>query len=100
MLKDIMSRGEGAHSTMDSILASQPAVLGSILSAPEDLLITESYSLGVAEIHGQRLAYRVDSAKRVDQTHLVLVRGKLVLQKRYNAYLVMLVLFQQLLNCP
>ena len=55
--------GKGAHSTLDSVLASQPAASGLILGIPEDLFIAESYSLGAAEIHGQRFAYRVDSAK-------------------------------------
>ena len=48
---------------MDSIPASHPAALGSILGIPEDLFLSEIYSLNVAEIHRQRTAQRVDSAK-------------------------------------
>ena len=60
---DVRGGGKGAHSTLDSVLASQPAASGLILGIPEDLFLVEIYSLGVAEIHGQRFAYRVDSAK-------------------------------------
>ena len=38
---------------MDSVLALNPAALGSILAIPEDLLLTEIYFLYVAEINRQ-----------------------------------------------
>ena len=41
----------GQHSTMDSILASHPLALGSILGVPKDLFHTKMLSIDVAEIH-------------------------------------------------
>ena len=50
---------------MDSILASHPAALGSILGIPKDLFLTERCTLDVAEIYRQLCtAYcLVDSAE-------------------------------------
>ena len=42
---------KGLHSTMDSVFALHPVAQGSILGIPEDLFLTEIYSLHVAEIH-------------------------------------------------
>ena len=43
LLKRMSSLAGGPHSTMDSVLASHPAALGSILGIPEDLFLTEIY---------------------------------------------------------
>ena len=41
---------------MDSVLAPHTSAPGLILGVPEDLSLTEMYSLDVAEIHRQRTA--------------------------------------------
>ena len=66
-----------AYRTMDSVLVSHPAALGLILDVPDNLFRTEIYSLKVAEILREWTVQRLID----DQTHLVLNRGKLVLQK-------------------
>ena len=64
----------GPHSTMESILALHPAAQGLILGVPEDLfLLRFIVSALLREWTVQSLI--------VDRTHLVLVCGKLVLQK-------------------
>ena len=67
---------------MDSVLASHPAAPGSILGVPKDLFISYGYLVfDVAEIN-QRQFLECGKLEYVDRTHLVLVRGKLVLQKK------------------
>ena len=45
-----MRRG-GPHSTMDSVLAPHTSAPGLILGVPEDLFLTEIYSLDAAEVY-------------------------------------------------
>ena len=76
---------------MDSILASHTAAPGLILRAPdffqEKVFLKEIFD--VAKIYRQRTALRerervTVQSLIVDRTHLVLVSGKLVLQKTWN----------------
>ena len=64
------------------ILASHPAVQGSILGIPENLFfdVAEIYRRHRLEESGQRVEI-------VDWAHLILASGKLVLQKRFLSYL-------------
>ena len=65
------------HSTVDSILASRPAALGSILGVPK---IFSWKILDVVEIYQQRALLRqCNKSLIVDRTHPVVVRA--VLQK-------------------
>ena len=65
----------GPHSTMDSVLASHPAAMGSILHVPKNNSMMQRFIDSPAENRGQRL----DNGNR---THLVLASGKLVLQTK------------------
>ena len=66
---------------MDSILASRPVALGSILGVPnfveKDLALPRF-------INSALLRERTVQSLIVDRTQLVLVSGKLVLQKYYD----------------
>ena len=63
---------------MDSTLTSHPAALGLILHVPEsNNLMFQRFIDGPAKNSGPRL-------DNVNQTHLVLASGKLVLQKKFS----------------
>ena len=68
---------------MDSVLASHPAALGSILGVPKDSFFTEIWSLILLRLIDSAL-FREWTVQGliVDRTHLVLVSVKLILQKR------------------
>ena len=73
----------GAHSTMDSTLASLPAAPGSILSVPK-IFFGISWCWWDLSTAGHSLE-TMDSANKcliVEETHLVLASGKLVLQNK------------------
>ena len=82
----------GLHFTVDGILASHPAALGSNPSIPkrfsEEILKLLRLIDGTAKSSDQRL----------DQTHLVLASGKLVLQKSFTFKSWSLQIFQSCQN--
>ena len=83
--KDFLKGGgvAGAHSTMDSTLASLPAAPGSILSVPK-IFFGISWCWWDLSTAGHSLETK-DSANKcliVEETHLVLASGKLVLQNK------------------
>ena len=63
---------------MDSILASHPTALGSILRIPKNKLMLQRDLMALLKNSEQRL-------DNVNRTHLVLASGKLVLQKNHHA---------------
>ena len=67
--------GTGAHSKMDSVLDSHLVALDSILRVPNNNSMLQRFIEGPALNSGQRL-------DNVNQTHLVLASGKLVLYKK------------------
>ena len=71
------TRSGGQHCTMVSL----PAALGSIPSVPQTF--SEEHIVNVAEVNLLRCLEESGKwPENVDQTHLVLVRGKPVIQKR------------------
>ena len=70
--KEQLGVGGGAHSTVDSILASRPVALGSILGPPK---IFSEKILDVVEIYQQRALLRQWTVQTliVERTHPVLV---------------------------
>ena len=76
----------GGRDSTEVLPSSQPAIPGSILVVPESfqLKIYNWKIFGVAEIYRQWHCLESGQCKKsliVDRTHLVLVSGKLVLQK-------------------